>query len=51
MDFPSGVPGIPDSIFLPGNFIFPVFDYNWARNTTTARRTACRPTRRRRSAT
>jgi len=29
MDFPSGVPGIPDSIFLPGNFIFPVFDYNW----------------------
>jgi hypothetical protein len=29
MGFPSGVPGIPDSIFLPDNFIFPVFDYYW----------------------
>jgi hypothetical protein len=29
MGFPSGVPGIPDSIFVPQNFIFPVFDYNW----------------------
>jgi hypothetical protein len=29
MGFPSGVPGIPDSIFRPENFIFPVFDYNW----------------------
>jgi hypothetical protein len=29
MGFPSGVPGIPDSIFLPENFIFPVFDYDW----------------------
>jgi len=29
MGFPSGVPGIPDSIFLPDNFIFPVFDYDW----------------------
>jgi len=29
MGFPSGVPGIPDSIFLPENFIFPVLDYNW----------------------
>jgi hypothetical protein len=29
MGFPSGVPGIPDSIFLPENFVFPVFDYNW----------------------
>jgi len=29
MGFPKGVPGIPDSIFLPENFIFPVFDYNW----------------------
>lgn len=27
--FPSGVPGIPDSIFLPENFVFPVFDYDW----------------------
>jgi hypothetical protein len=32
MGFPSGVPGIPDSIFLPENFIFPVFDYNWGRD-------------------
>ena len=31
MGFPSGVPGIPDSIFLPENFIFPVFDYDWGR--------------------
>jgi hypothetical protein len=29
MGFPSGVPGIPDSIFQPENFIFPVFDYDW----------------------
>ncbi len=29
MGFPSGVPGIPDSIFLPANFAFPVFDYDW----------------------
>ena len=29
MGFPSGVPGISDSIFLPENFIFPVFDYDW----------------------
>src|SRR2546425_6332163 len=29
MGFPSGVPGIPDSIFLPENFIFPVFGYDW----------------------
>ena len=29
MGFPSGVPGIPDSIFQPANFIFPVFDYDW----------------------
>jgi hypothetical protein len=29
MGFPRAVPGIPDSIFLPENFIFPVFDYNW----------------------
>ena len=29
MGFPSGVPGIPDSIFAPENFIFPVFDYDW----------------------
>jgi len=32
MGFPSGVPGIPNSIFLPENFIFPVFDYNWGRD-------------------
>jgi hypothetical protein len=29
MGFPSGIPGIPDSIFRPENFIFPVFDYDW----------------------
>jgi len=29
MGFPRGVPGIPDSIFKPENFIFPVFDYRW----------------------
>ncbi|CAN7583880.1 alpha/beta hydrolase domain-containing protein [Variovorax sp. LjRoot290] len=29
MGFPDGVPGIPDSIFLPENFAFPVFDYDW----------------------
>ena len=29
MGFPSGVPGIPDSIFLTENFAFPVFDYDW----------------------
>ena len=29
MGFPRGVPGIPDSIFQPENFIFPVFDYDW----------------------
>lgn len=29
MGFPSGVPGIPDSIFQPENFIFPIFDYDW----------------------
>src|SRR5438105_2800874 len=28
MGFPSNVPGIPDSIFLPETFIFPVFDYH-----------------------
>jgi hypothetical protein len=32
MGFPSGVPGIPDSIFLAENFVFPVFDYNWGRD-------------------
>jgi hypothetical protein len=29
MGFPTGVPGIPDSIFAPESFIFPVFDYDW----------------------
>jgi hypothetical protein len=29
MGFPEGIPGIPDSIFLPENFVFPVFDYDW----------------------
>jgi len=29
MGFPSGVPGVPDSIFLPENFAFPILDYDW----------------------
>jgi len=29
MGFPPGVPGIPDSVFRPENFVFPVFDYDW----------------------
>jgi hypothetical protein len=29
MGFPSGVPGIPDSIFMPENFVNPVLDYDW----------------------
>lgn len=29
MGFPSGVPGVPSSIFLPENFVKPVFDYDW----------------------
>src|SRR5262249_18826731 len=29
MGFPRNVPGIPDSVFRPENFIFPVFDYDW----------------------
>ena len=29
MGFPSGIPGIPSSIFAPENFVNPVFDYDW----------------------
>lgn len=29
MGFPHGIPGIPDSIFFPENFVNPVFDYDW----------------------
>ncbi|MDH4322768.1 MAG: alpha/beta hydrolase domain-containing protein [Betaproteobacteria bacterium] len=29
MGFPQGIPGIPESIFRPENFVFPVFDYDW----------------------
>ena len=29
MGFPEGIPGVPDSIFLPENFVFPIFDYDW----------------------
>jgi hypothetical protein len=29
MGFPSGIPGIPDSIFNPDNFVNPVLDYDW----------------------
>ena len=32
MGFPSGIPGIPASIFLPENFVNPVFDYDWGPN-------------------
>jgi hypothetical protein len=32
MGFPSGVPGIPDSIFDPANFVNPIFDYDWGRD-------------------
>jgi hypothetical protein len=29
MGFPHGIPGIPDSIFAPENFVNPVFNYDW----------------------
>jgi len=29
MGFPSGIPGIPESIFLPENFVNPLLDYDW----------------------
>lgn len=29
MGFPNGIPGIPESIFKPENFVFPVLDYDW----------------------
>jgi hypothetical protein len=29
MGFPKGIPGIPESIFKPENFVFPIFDYDW----------------------
>jgi hypothetical protein len=29
MGFPNGVPGIPDSVFAPENFAFPILDYDW----------------------
>ncbi len=29
MGFPSGIPGIPDSIFLPENFVNMTLDYDW----------------------
>jgi hypothetical protein len=32
MGFPSGIPGIPASIFLAENFVNPVFDYDWGPN-------------------
>jgi hypothetical protein len=32
MGFPSGIPGIPASVFLPENFVNPVFDYDWGPN-------------------
>jgi hypothetical protein len=32
MGFPSGVPGVPASIFLAANFVNPVFNYDWGPN-------------------
>ena len=29
MGFPSGIPGIPESIFLADNFVNPLLDYDW----------------------
>jgi hypothetical protein len=29
MGFPHGIPGIPDSIFEPENFVNPILDYDW----------------------
>jgi hypothetical protein len=29
MGFPRGIPGIPESLFRPENFVFPVLDYDW----------------------
>jgi hypothetical protein len=29
MGFPKGIPGIPESVFKPENFVFPVLDYDW----------------------
>ncbi len=29
MHFPDGIPGIPQTVFEPANFVFPVFDYEW----------------------
>jgi hypothetical protein len=29
MGFPHGIPGIPDSVFSPDNFVNPVLDYDW----------------------
>ena len=29
MGFPEGIPGIPDSIFNPDNFVNPILDYDW----------------------
>jgi len=29
MGFPAGVPGVPETVFDPENFVFPVLDYDW----------------------
>ena len=51
MGFPKGIPGIPDSIFKPENFIFPVLDYDWGRDYDHSEARASRPRPRRRSGT
>jgi Alpha/beta hydrolase domain len=29
MHFPHGIPAIPETVFAPESFVFPVFDYDW----------------------
>src|SRR5207247_10219692 len=49
MGFPHGIPGIPDSIFAPENFVNPVLDYDWGSEFDEFNATLIRPTFRRRS--
>ena len=49
MGFPQGIPGIPDSVFAPENFVIPIFDYDWGPEFDESARPAFRPTSRRRS--
>ena len=49
MGFPAACPALPDSIFEPENFIFPVFDYDWGPQFDAADGTGVPTNRRRRS--